>query len=590
MPSKRTVVCGAINSAALGQAVVVTGWVHRRRDHGGLIFIDLRDRSGIVQLVFNPDFDQAAHKLAQDLRSEYVILAKGVVAARSPETVNKNMATGEIEIQVKELEVLNKCKNLPFALEDAHKVDEELRLKYRYLDLRRPEVTEKFLFRNKVVFAMREYMHNSGFCEVETPILTKNTPEGAREFLVPSRVHWGKFYALPQSPQLYKQLLMAGGLERYYQIARCFRDEDLRADRQPEFTQLDIEMSFIDEEDIMGTIEGLVKAIFEAAFKQKLSLPFPRMTYDQAFSQYGSDKPDLRFDLKIYELSKLFAETEIKFLQAALNLPEGKIGAICVPDYQFSRSELDQLVGQAVEMGAGGLLWIRFDENGLPESPVAKFLPNNFLAQVQTLVSGATKSSTLFLLAGDYQDMWTYLGRLRNILGKKLNLINPDEFNFSWVTQFPLFEFDRDTKTWNSVHHPFTSPELGWETKELKDIKARAYDLVLNGVELGGGSIRIYDADMQARVFELLGVDPDTMQRKFGFLLEALRLGFPPLGGIALGIDRFIMLLTKSQSIRDVIAFPKTARGYDPLMDSPTEADPGRLDECGIRIMERTEE
>lgn len=583
-PTQRTHYCGQITKQQLGTTLTVTGWVHRRRDHGGLIFIDLRDKTGIVQLVFNPAFDQAAHQLAHELRAEFVLAVQGQVAARTPETVNTNMSTGEIEIQSTALTILNRCKALPFSLDEANKVDEELRLKYRYLDLRRPEVLQKFLLRNRIVYAMREYMQQQQFCEIETPILTKNTPEGAREFLVPSRVHWGKCYALPQSPQLYKQLLMAGGLERYYQIARCFRDEDLRADRQPEFTQLDIEMSFITENDIMALIEGLIQHLFQQVFQRTLPTPFPRLTYDEAFANYGSDKPDLRFGLKIVDCGPLFAKTEIKFLQAILQQPGNRVGGLHIPQHQFSRSELEGFVSQAMAMGATGLLWIRFAADGTPESPVAKFLPADFYQQAQALFPDLTPQSTLLLMAGDYQDTWTYLGRLRGGLGKQLNLIDPDEFNFSWVVQFPLFEYDRETKSWNSVHHPFTSPVAGWEQQELSAIKARAYDVVLNGVELGGGSIRIHDAELQARVFELLGLKTEAMERKFGFLLEALKLGFPPLGGIALGIDRFVMLLSKSQSIREVIVFPKTARGYDPLMDAPTAADPERLEECGLQL------
>jgi len=587
MHSKRTSTCGVLTKQDLGNNVVLSGWVNKRRDHGGLIFIDLRDRTGLIQLVFNPDFNEEVHKLAHDLRSEYVISITGTISERAKGTENKNLPTGEIEVQVQALEILNKSKGLPFSLEEAGKVDEELRLKYRYLDLRRPEMLSKFKLRDKINFAIRDFMHKSNFYEIETPILTKNTPEGAREFLVPSRIHSGKFYALPQSPQLYKQLLMAGGIEKYYQIARCFRDEDLRSDRQPEFTQLDLEMSFIEEEDVYSVIEKLFKKIFKEAFNKDLEIPFRRLTYTEAFENYGSDKPDLRFGLKILNIGKLFENTKLKFLSSILNKPNGKIGALNVSSYQFTRSELDNLVKQAMEMGAGGLLWIRFDKDGKPDSPVAKFLPDNFLELAKKFNSEINEKSTLFIIAGEYEDSWELLGRLRNLLGKNLNLIDKSEFNFSWVTEFPLVEYDKETKNWSAVHHPFTAPESNWESKDIKEVKARAYDVICNGVELGGGSIRIHESDLQSKVFDLLGLDKDTANKKFGFLLESQDLGFPPLGGIALGIDRLIMILSGSKSIREVIAFPKTAKGYDPLMDSPTEVANNRLLECDLKVIDQ---
>lgn len=581
--SGRTVECGKITDKFLNTEVMVAGWVHRRRDHGGLIFIDVRDRSGIMQLVFNPDFKQEAHALAHALRAEDVIQVIGQVVRRSYETINKDLATGELELQVYKLIILNKAKALPFMIDEAEHVDEELRLKYRYLDLRRPEMQERFALRNMITFAMREFLVKQGFYEMETPILTKNTPEGAREFIVPSRVHPGLFYALPQSPQLYKQLLMASGFESYFQIARCFRDEDLRADRQPEFTQLDIEMSFINEDDIQRLIEQLIAYVWDKAFNQTLELPFERMTYDKAFSLYGSDKPDLRFDLPIYDIGTLFQKTELKFLRSVLENGEN-IGALAVHNHEFARSELDAMVDRAHELGAKGLLWVRF-KDGKADSPVAKFLPEDFLQQVMNLIPGAHDKTTLFIVAGPYHETWSTLGKLRLLLAHDLKLVAHTMYKFVWITDFPLFEYDKESKQWQAVHHPFTSPQKNWETCDIKDMKARAYDIVLNGIELGGGSIRIHDAQAQHKVFELLGLDIETAQKKFGFLLEAQTLGFPPHGGIALGLDRLIMLMSNSKSIREVIAFPKTARGYDPLMASPTEVDETQLKEYGFKIL-----
>lgn len=580
---KRTTSCGLVNKKYLNETIHLAGWVNKRRDHGGLIFIDLRDRSGIMQLVFNPDFSHDIHEKAHSLRSEYVISVKGKVVDRSPETINTDLPTGKWELQVEELVILNKAKTLPFSLEDVDQVDEELLLKYRYLDLRCPQVQKRFALRNKVVFAMREFFMAKDFYEIETPILTKNTPEGAREFLVPSRMTPGLFYALPQSPQLYKQLLMASGMEKYFQVARCFRDEDLRADRQPEFTQLDLEMSFIEEGDIQSLIENMLHYIWKKIFDVELKIPFIRMKYDKAFNLYGSDKPDLRFELPIHDCSSLFENTELKFLRSVLG-DGGKIGCLHIQGQEFSRSELDAWVDKAQKLGAKGLVWIRFKDEKV-ESPIARFLPDSFLKQVQSVFPHVGQGSVLLLIAGQYKEAWQLLGRLRVAVARQLNLIPQDIFNFLWITDFPLLEWDEDGKRWNAMHHPFTAPQAGWESLDPSQIKARAYDIVLNGMELGGGSIRIHKAEVQRKMFELLGLNKNEVHDKFGFLLEAQELGFPPHGGIALGLDRLIMLLSHASSIRDVIAFPKTQRGYDLMMNAPSKVDEKQLKEYGLKLV-----
>lgn len=581
---KRTTGCGLVKADLLGKKICLSGWVHRRRDHGGLIFIDLRDRSGLMQLVFNPAFSKDAHLLAHQLRSEFVINVCGTVVERTPETKNKELPTGSWEMQVEALTILNKAKALPFVIDEAQHVDEELRLKYRYLDLRRANMQHNFALRNNVIFAMREFFHSQEFYEIETPILTKNTPEGAREFLVPSRYHPGSVYALPQSPQVYKQLLMAAGFEKYFQIARCFRDEDLRADRQPEFTQLDIELSFPDELQVQTLIEQMLAYVYKKVLKKDLPIPFERMTYEKAFSTYGSDKPDLRFSLPITECTSLFNDTQLNFMRAILD-KGGKIGALHVEGHEFSRSDFDKIVTRAQELGAKGLVYIRIADEKTFESPISKFLPENFFAQLKPLFPSIKKGDTLFLVAGEYKEAWTVLGRLRLEFGHTLKMINEEEQKYLWVTDFPLFEQDSQTKKWNAAHHPFTSPQDGWQNLDRSQMKARAYDIVFNGVELGGGSIRIHDREIQHKVFELLGLSPEATQEKFGFLLEALELGFPPHGGIALGLDRFLMLLTKSASIRDVIAFPKTQSGYDPLMVAPTQVEDKQLRDYGLRLL-----
>jgi len=582
---ERTTGCGLVTEFYLNKKICLSGWVHRRRDHGGLIFIDLRDRTGLMQLVINTaTTSHMASELAHKVRSEYVISVVGTVIERDLATINKELSTGKWELSVEEFEILNSAKMLPFSIEGTDVIDEELRLKYRYLDLRRPEMHNNFVLRHKVIFAIREFLDKEAFYEIETPILTKNTPEGAREFLVPSRIHPGSFYALPQSPQLYKQILMCGGMEKYFQIARCFRDEDLRADRQPEFTQLDIEMSFIQEKDIQNLIEQLLHYVFTKVLGKNLEIPFKRLTYAESFENYGSDKPDMRYDLKINDFTSLFHDTELKFLRDAIDRGE-KIGGINVFGHAFTHSELNRWVEKAQKLGAKGLLWINLESPESISSPVAKFLPADFFGRAVNACGTVVNGSVLFLVAGEYEAAWEILGRLRQELAKELDIIPQDELNFLWVTDFPLLEYDKKDNRWNAKHHPFTSPSNDWEHQDRAAINARAYDVVLNGIELGGGSIRIHDRGVQEKVFDLLGLSKEDVESKFGFLLEAQELGFPPHGGIALGLDRFIMLLTNAASIREVIAFPKTARGCDPMMESPTGVKDTQLKDYGLQLL-----
>ncbi len=581
---KRTTGCGLVTEQYVNKEIYLEGWVQRRRDHGGLIFIDLRDRSGIMQLVFNPAIQKDAHDIAQQLRSEYVIGVHGTVVKRAPDAINTELATGKYELQVTNLIILNKAKSLPFMLDEAENVDEELRLKYRYLDLRRPSMHHKLALRNNVIFAMREFLHTSGFYEIETPILTKLTPEGAREFMVPSRMHPGNFYALPQSPQIYKQLLMAGGMEKYFQVARCFRDEDLRADRQLEFTQLDLELSFTSEKEIQSLIEKLLAHVWKKALGKDLAIPFTRMTFKEAFDTYGSDKPDVRYALGITHCTDLFKNTELSFLRAILDRG-GKIGALHVEKHEFTRGDFDKWVKRAQDLGSKGLVYIHVASPEKLESPISKFLPENFFSQLQSLFPTIGTGSTLFLVAGAYDEAWDILGKLRIELARSLDMIPADKDAFLWVVDFPLFVYDKQSKKWCAAHHPFTSPVAGWESLDKEHMKARAYDVVWNGVELGGGSIRIHQREIQEKVFDLLGLSKEQTMAKFGFLLEALDLGCPPHGGIALGLDRLIMLMCKASSIREVIAFPKTARGYDAMMEAPTTVNDMQLKDYGLRLL-----
>lgn len=584
---KRSSYC-AEPAADIGKTVTLMGWVQRRRDHGGLIFIDLRDRTGLMQLVFNPEAGEV-HAKAHDLRSEFVIAVKGTIGKRPAGTENPNLKTGEVEVVVKELKVLNDSAALPFMIEDETDVAETTRLKYRYLDLRRASLQRKLLLRHRVAMATRNYLSENGFIELETPVLTKSTPEGARDFLVPSRLAPGNFFALPQSPQLFKQILMISGFDRYFQIVKCFRDEDLRADRQPEFTQIDAEMSFVDREDVIGVMEGLIVRIFKEAGVD-LKPPFPRMTYSEAVGRFGVDNPDTRFGLELKDLTGALKGSGFKVFADAASRG-GVIKALSVKGgASFSRKDLDDLTEIAVSFGAKGLAWVKLTEEGW-QSPIAKFLSD---AEKETIVKalGAGKGDLLLFGADKAAVANTVLGRLRLNIGGRLGLIPKEGYNFVWVTEFPMLDYDETEKRFVAVHHPFTAPmEADLEkldTDTLK-VRAQAYDLVLNGSEIGGGSIRIHRSDIQAKVFEKLGIAKEDAELRFGFLLDALKYGTPPHGGIAFGLDRIMSIITGSESIRDVIAFPKTQKGTDLMSDAPSGVDAKQLEELFIRLAKKAE-
>ncbi|MBU1007839.1 aspartate--tRNA ligase [Candidatus Dependentiae bacterium] len=581
---KRSVYCGHVSQDFVGKEIFLCGWVQGRRDLGGLIFIDLRDRSGIIQLVFNPEKNKQLAEQAHTLRSEFVISVRGTVVERSPESINKKILTGSFEVSILDLSIVSSSPTPPFEIEDDVQACEDLRLKYRYLDLRRPKMHQYIKLRHEVILSVREYLNKLEFYEIETPLLSKSTPEGARDFLVPSRLQKESFYALPQSPQIYKQLLMSAGMEKYFQIARCFRDEDFRSNRQPEFSQLDLEMSFVHEDDVQSVMEGVVETVWRRVFGETIRLPFSHMKYEEAFARFGSDKPDTRFDLEIQDITIVFENTDARFLKKVID-DNGKIGALCVKDQAFSRSALKGWEEKAKKyFGASGLLWVSFKQDGSFDSPVSKLLPEDFFKQIRDVIPTIAPGDTLFIVAGSYQAAWTALGRLRNALGKAFNLIDESKYNFLWVTDFPLLEWYEADKRWYAKHHPFTLPRKGWENQEIAKIKAHAYDLVCNGEELAGGSLRIYDPATQKKIFKLLGISEKEAQDKFGFLLEAQQYGFPPHGGIALGIERLVMALAKTDSIRDVIAFPKTTTGSCLMTQSPSQVDKKQLKELGIKI------
>lgn len=581
----RTYYCGQVNNNLIGKTVVLCGWAQRARDHGGVMFIDLRDREGMVQVVVSNDKEFFA--LAEKVRNEFLLKVEGMVVARPAALINKNFANGDVEVKATALEILNRSEPLPFNLDEYQEANEEVRLRYRYLDLRRPEMSSKIIFRAKILQIIRNYLNQQGFIDIETPILTKSTPEGARDYLVPSRVHNGKFYALPQSPQIFKQLLMVAGLDRYYQIARCFRDEDLRNDRQPEFTQLDVEVSFTTELEIQQLMEEMMRKMFKDLLGVQLPNPFPRLTYAEAIQKYGSDKPDLRVSLEMVDLADLVKNIEFEIFAKAANDPEARVVALCVPYPNISRKQIDDYTKFVGGFGAKGLAYIKVNDRhaklaGL-QSPLLKFLSEEIAENIVKRVA-AKSGDVIFIMAGNAKVVSNALGSLRLKIGADLNLIE-DAWRPLWVVDFPLFEMQDGA--WTSVHHPFTAPvELNPEkvAADPGKIMARGYDMVLNGSELGGGSIRIADAVMQQTVFRILGISEESAHARFGHLLEAFKYGYPPHGGIAFGIDRIAMLMTKAESIRDVIAFPKNQSAICPLTQAPSEVEEKQLRELGIKI------
>jgi aspartyl-tRNA synthetase len=581
---KRSDYCGNIRESSIGKEIAVCGWVHSRRDHGGVIFIDLRDREGVLQIIFYPE-NKKIFEAAEKLRSEYVITVKGLVRNRPVGTLNPNMPTGNVELVVAELKILNTSPGLPFEISDYIDTSEELRLKYRYLDLRRPNFQKNFVMRHKISKEIRNFLDEEGFLEIETPFLTKSTPEGARDFLVPSRLHHGNFFALPQSPQLFKQILMSAGFDKYYQIARCFRDEDLRADRQPEFTQVDIEMSFIDEEDIMGIIERMLAKVFKTALNLDIKIPFEKMSYSEAMLRFGSDKPDTRFEMEIKDFSQELKNSKFSVFSSAI-LKGGIVRGLCIPKgASFSRSEIDELTKFVGECGTKGLAWMKITDAGA-NSNIVKYFKED---EIKTFISkfNAKPGDLIVFLADEEKTVAQGLGALRLKIGRESGLINKGKLNFLWVVDFPLMEWDKEEQRWQSLHHPFTLPkDADSLTKENAGrAKAKAYDVVLNGIELGGGSIRIHRSDIQKKIFNILDISDESAEKKFGFLLEALTYGAPPHGGVALGFDRLCALIAGEDSIREVIAFPKTQKAIDPLSNAPAAVSSKQLKELGVRIV-----
>lgn len=582
--------CGTLNKEHIDQEVVLNGWVDRRRDHGGVIFLDLRDREGIVQVVFDPD-TQEHFERADKVRSEYVIQVKGRVRVRDDAAINPNMATGEIEVLGKELEIFNAAATPPFQLDEHISVGEDVRLKYRYIDLRRPEMLEKLKLRSRITQSIRNYLDDNGFLDIETPILTKATPEGARDYLVPSRTHEGQFFALPQSPQLFKQLLMVSGMDRYYQIAKCFRDEDLRADRQPEFTQIDLETSFMSDQEIMAITEGMIRDLFKEVQGVDLG-EFPRMPYAEAMSRFGSDKPDLRIPLELVDVNDLMQQVDFKVFNGPANDPEGRVAALKVDGgAQISRKQIDEYTKYVSIYGAKGLAWVKVNDKaagieGL-QSPILKFMPDDIVLQMMDRLE-VVDGDIVFFGADKEKVVNEALGALRCKVGEDLGLV-ADEWAPLWVVDFPMFEKTSDGKNWTSLHHPFTAPACTPEELEANPGEALsvAYDMVLNGTELGGGSVRIHQPEMQQAVFKILGIEAEEQQEKFGFLLDALKYGCPPHGGLAFGLDRLVMLMTGAKSIRDVIAFPKTQTAACVMTDAPGEADVKQLRELNIKLREK---
>jgi aspartyl-tRNA synthetase len=583
----RTHYCGRVDESLIGQVVTVAGWAHRRRDHGGVIFVDLRDREGLLQIVFDPDkADMFAS--AERVRNEFVLKVTGVVRARPPGTANANLKSGQIEVLCQDLEILNRSEPLPFQLDET--VSEEVRLRFRYLDLRREEMRERLLLRHRITRAMRQYLDDAGFVDIETPMLSKATPEGARDYLVPSRTHAGKFFALPQSPQIYKQLLMISGFDRYYQIVRCFRDEDLRADRQPEFTQLDIETSFLDQAEIQQLMEGLMHQLFRVVLGVELPRPMPRMSYAEAMRRYGSDKPDLRVPLELVDVADLVKGCDFKVFAGPAADPKGRVTALCVPQGgKLTRKEIDDYTAYVARYGAKGLAYVKVNElakgrDGL-QSPILKFLSDAAINGIMQRVA-AKDGDLIFFGADTAKVVSDALGALRLKVGQDLKMVAPG-WRPLWVENFPMFEWDADAKRWQAMHHPFTSPaNLDYAALAASpgEAIAKAYDMVLNGSEIGGGSVRIHNQELQSVVFDLLGISSEEARVKFGFLLDALKYGAPPHGGIAFGLDRLAMLMAGADSIRDVIAFPKTQTAADLLMDAPTEVSEAQLRELHIRV------